>query len=348
MKSKLELPAWEFRDWWESLSLNDRLALPDDIRKACLDRFNGMPVIGPPFEANQPRVFGALSKSDNVLELWRRGLPAGDKTGWPSVDKHYTVAPGQFTVITGWPGSGKSEWLDAMLINLSKQAWKIVYFSPENSPTELHIAKLMEKLAGKPFGAGPNQRISEDEIPEYLDELHSAFRFIEFESGALNPAAVLAAAEPWLMRHLSKDIKRGLVIDPWNELEHWRTPGLSETEYVSATLSMVRGWARANNVHVWIVAHPQKMRRDEGGKLPVPKPDMISGSAHWWNKADCAITVYRDLHAVDSRAVEIHVQKIRFKHIGLPGLVTLNYDRITGRYLEQKQASLYSVTKDGE
>ena len=32
-------------------------------------------------------------------------------TGWPGLDKFYRVVPGEVTVITGVPGSGKSEWL---------------------------------------------------------------------------------------------------------------------------------------------------------------------------------------------------------------------------------------------
>jgi twinkle protein len=112
---------------------------------------------------------------------------------------------------------------------------------------------------------------------------------------------------------------------------------LSETEYVSKTLSYVRNWGRQHSVHVWIVAHPQKMRREDGGKLPIPRPDMISGSQHWWNKADCALTVWRDLEQTGASTVQIHVQKVRFKHIGRPGVVELAYDRVTGRYSEPRQ-----------
>ena len=291
------------------------------------------------------RVVGPSIKMGALKDLWRRGLLPGDKTGWPSIDKLYTVAPGQFTVLTGWPGAGKSEWLDALLINLARQGWKTVYFSPENSPVEIHISKLLEKMSGKPFGHGPNTRIAEDELPEYVDELGQSFGFIEFESGALSARAVIEAATPWL--NAQGDSKRGLVIDPWNELEHWRPGGLSETEYVSQTLSFVRAWARKNGVHVWIVAHPQKMPRDNG-KLPVPRPDMISGSQHWWNKADCALTIWRDPEQPHSPDVDVIVQKVRFKHIGKPGAVTLHYDRINGRYSEPKQANLYAVAKDGE
>lgn len=280
----------------------------------------------------RPTIVSPLDLRAKVEQLWRDGLPPGDRTGWPSVDKLYTVVPGQLTVLTGWPSSGKSEWLDAMLVNLMRQGWKTAIFSPENQPLEIHATKLIEKVSGKPFGHGPTERVPFDAIPEYLDEMNG-FAFATSVSGDAVPAkAVIDAVTPWLSQH--EGCKRGLVIDPWNELEHWRPSNLSETEYVSQTLSMLRGWARANAVHVWIVAHPQKVRREEGKELPVPRPDMISGSQHWWNKADCAVTVYRDLRPDAPQEVQIHVQKCRFKHVGRIGVVALRYDRVTGRYHE--------------
>lgn len=284
--------------------------------------------------AKRPSVRSPHDYRGAVEGLWREGMPSGDRTGWPSVDRHYTIVPGQLTVLTGWPGSGKSEWLDALLVNLGRQGWRIAIFSPENQPIELHVAKLLEKVSGKPFGRGPTERIAQEEIGEYLDELGQWFGFVSTTSGdTVSPKSVIEAATPWLAQH--EGLKRGLVIDPWNEMEHWRPAGLSETEYVSQTLSMLRGWARANRVHVWIVAHPQKLiRRDPREELPVPRPDMISGSQHWWNKADCAVTVFRSFAEDAPAEVEIHIQKIRFKHVGKIGAVRLRYDRVTGRYHE--------------
>lgn len=294
--------------------------------------------------AKKPRVFGPKAYQEQLRKLWNEGLPSGDKTGWACLDKHYTVSPGQFTVITGWPGSGKSEWLDAVLINLSRQGWKFAIFSAENQPVELHIAKMMEKLASKPFGHGPTERISQEELNEYADDLEQSFGFIDASGdSALTAQDVIDAAVPFLSK-FETGTKRGLVIDPWSELEHWRPQGLSETEYVSKTLSTVRNWARRNKVHVWIVAHPQKMRREDG-KLPIPRPDMISGSQHWWNKGDVCITVYRDFDKMDSQDVDIYVQKVRFKHIGRPGFVTLIYDRVTGRYREKPSNVMDFKTK---
>jgi len=279
-----------------------------------------------------PMLIDPSDQVEKMADLWQKGLPPGDSTGWPSLDSHYTVVPGQFTVLTGWPGAGKSEFLDAVLVNLARQKWKFVIFSAENLPISLHISKLLEKVIGQPFGKGPTERMTEEQVIDYTNKLSKAFRFIHAPMGGVGVAMILETAQQYLDT-LPAGTKKGVVIDPWNECEHWRPEGLSETEYVSKTLSLVRNWARDNATHVFIVAHPQKMRREEG-KLPITRPDMISGSQHWWNKSDCAISVYRDPENPDSQEVDIYVQKVRFKNVGRPGLVTLLYDRITGKYRE--------------
>jgi len=284
--------------------------------------------------AKKPRMVDPNALREALADLWNAGLPRGTLTGWPSVDDHYTVVPGQMTIVTGWPGSGKSEWVDALLVNLLRQGWRFAVCSPENTPVELHVAKWVEKLSGMPFGSGPTPRIQVKDALAWVAQMSDCVRFLDVSERQASIADVLRCAAEW---QAQGNGNFGLVLDPWNEFEHWRPSNLSETEYVSQTLSTVRAWARANKAHVWIVAHPQKMRRDEAGKLPIPRPDMISGSQHWWNKADCAITVYRDLAENDAH-VEIHVQKVRFKHVGKVGYVSLNYNRVTGTYTEARPA----------
>lgn len=279
--------------------------------------------------ASKPQTVAPLDLRGELERLWDDGMPRGEQTGWPSLDELYSVSPGQLTIVTGWPSSGKSEWLDALLVNLSKRGWAFAMFSPENQPVSFHASKMLEKIAGKPFGRGPTERMTRDEVGEHLDALDRSFRFIEAPTeGASSLRKVLESAEPWLL----EQSKRGLVIDPWNELEHWRPANLSETEYVSQTLSTLRAWGRKNRVHTWIVAHPQKMRAPDG-KLPIPRPDMISGSQNWWNKADNCITVWRDLE-MQVPEVDVYLQKVRFKHLGRVGKATLRWDRATGRYFD--------------
>jgi len=130
---------------------------------------------------------------------------------------------------------------------------------------------------------------------------------------------------------------RGLVIDPWNELEASRNEGETETEYVSRVLRTVRQWARRHGVHVWVAVHPTKMHRDKDGRYPVPTLYDASGSANWRNKADNGVCIWRDMDPESGRALEvdIHVQKIRFRQVGKLGRVTLDYDLATGRYSDQ-------------
>ena len=268
---------------------------------------------------------------DQVLDLYRAGgLPKGQSTGWPSVDKFYTVGLAQWTLITGTPNSGKSEWLDALIVNLSKaEPWRFYIFSPENWPLALHHSMILEKFIGKPFTHGPTERMTEQDV--LIGEDWIADRFFFCKPDVANIAGILgdsALAEP-----AGGNGKLGVVIDPWNQLEHYRPNNLSETEYVSRELSTIIEWVRAWKAHLWLVAHPSKLQKTKDGRLPVPTPHDVSGSAHFWNKADNCVTVWRD-QVEGSREVDIHVQKVRRKNIGRIGMTTLHYDRITGRYHE--------------
>ncbi len=118
-----------------------------------------------------PKFLRPQSLQQRLERLWDQGLPPGYSTGWPSIDQHYTVAPGQLSIVTGWPGSGKSEWLDALAVNLSQAGWKFAVFSPENQPVEVHASKILEKITGKPFGKGPTERINRDLLPALVSEL---------------------------------------------------------------------------------------------------------------------------------------------------------------------------------
>lgn len=58
------------------------------------------------------------------------------------------VVPGELTIVTGLPNSGKSEWLDALAVNLAqREGWCFAMCSMENSVKE-HGRKLIEKYTG--------------------------------------------------------------------------------------------------------------------------------------------------------------------------------------------------------
>lgn len=267
----------------------------------------------------------------SLLDLHSNGLAGGLSTGWPNVDDHYTVVPGFWTLVTGYPGSGKSEWVDALCLNLAKlHDWRFVYYSPENQPQQLHIAKIMEKYLGKPFFEGPQERISQDEIFDANLWLEHRFAFIKQTEGPKTIEEILDVCWGWINKS-GRSNPAGIVIDPWNEIDHHRPAALSETEYISKTLTYIRQFARNNECHIWLVAHPKLIPKDKDGKRPVPTLSDVSGSAHWWNKADFGVVVHRE-QSEGTNDVQIHVQKVRFKHMGKQGMAILKWDRVSGQY----------------
>jgi twinkle protein len=263
------------------------------------------------------------------LELHRSGGPQrGQSTGWAGVDELYTVGAGQLTVVTGMPNSGKSEWVDALMVNLAEadRDWLFAVYSPENYPLALHLVKLVEKRARKPFSTGAVPRMTED---EYCSHAQWALEhFFWLAHTPRTPLALLDAA----ISYQQPGRKLGVVLDPWNTLDHDRG-GLSETDYVSRVLAEVAALVRETDAHVWLIVHPAKLQRNKDGTRPVPTPYDLAGSAHWYNKADNIVTINREQEEL-SQLVEVRVQKIRYKHIGHLGIATLRYDKVTGRYFE--------------
>lgn len=274
-------------------------------------------------------VFTVADLASDVMSLYHDGLRGGACTGWVSVDQHYTVRPGELTIVTGVPSHGKSQFLDALVVNLAREhGWSVGLCSPENLPVSRHVAKLIEQYTGLPFREGPSQRLPPEELAPALEWLDHHVVFIAPEE-SLTVSALLQTGKSLVTRHGI----RGLIIDPWNEFDHTRPNGHTETEHICTSLTQIRRFARAHGVHVWVVAHPQKLYRNADGNYPVPTPYDISGSAHWRNKADNCLTVWRDENDLE-QPVKVYIQKIRFREVGKVGVVDLQFDKTNGRYKE--------------
>ena len=190
------------------------------------------------------------------------------------------------------------------------------------------MARIIEKYARMPFGHGPSERMDERTLRTSKAWAQEHFFWIlPDEDSDWTIDTVLDRAKALVFR---KGI-RGLIIDPWNEIEHNLPQGMTETIYVSHALKRMRQFARHYGIHLWVVAHPAKLYREKDGNYPVPTLYDISGSANWRNKADNGICVWRDFSA-DHKPIEIHVQKVRFRQIGRIGMARLDYIKPTASY----------------
>jgi twinkle protein len=263
-----------------------------------------------------------------VEDLYERGLPGGMKTGWPTIDEIYTVAPGSLNIITGVPGSGKSTWLDALLCNLAKMHDSRIALASFENPIPTHISKLAAQYVGKPFRDGLADRMTKQEMTEATDWVNEHFLFLSQDG---EPPTTDNLVERFGMAVMRMGCRIG-VIDPFNFI---KLGGENETHAINEMLSALKTFAMATDMALFLVAHPAKPPGGTG-KDWLPTGYQISGSAHFYNRADVGLTVQRG----NGTDVRVHVWKSRFEHIGTLGSAPLVYQYGTGRYEEATTESL--------
>lgn len=275
-------------------------------------------------------VYTASHYEAGVRALFSSGLGKGLSTGFPNLDDHYTVVPGHLCLVTGIPASGKSTWLNAMMVNMARQhGWRFAVWSTENTP-EVLISLLAALKVEKPFfGDGDGPRITETELDEALDWVNDHFVFLTGDGGSTTPESVIDRLKTAVLRHGV----RGAVIDPASYLARPARDGDGGgSDSVGQMLEAFKGFAVSHDVACWLVAHPLKMRPNVDGGSSVPKGYEVSGSASWYNRPDFGLTIHRPAEA--RHVTEVHVWKVRFAWTGAEGRSDLFHDRETGRYSE--------------
>ncbi len=268
---------------------------------------------------------------DAVIKLYRDGRSRGLSTGFTNIDTIMTIRPGELSIVTGYPSSGKSEVVDSIAVNMAvMHKWKFAVCSFENPPDE-HLAKWAAKYIGMPFYDGPSPRMTEDQLRLAQRWMNDRFFLIRADDESPTMEWVLEKAKVAVMRYGIN----GLILDPYNEFEHQMRDSQTETKYISDMLGKVKRFAQAHGVHVWFVAHPAKPPKEYQNKAPTLYD--ISGGANWNNKADIGFSVHRPFNDDGTRSdvAEVHVLKVRFRACGEPGIAKLQYQPgYGGRYTE--------------
>lgn len=274
----------------------------------------------------------ADSQRKEFHEILQNGLPAGDAIGIPEFDRLLTFVPGYITTVTGIPTHGKSEVLDEIIIRLAiNHGWKFAIYSPENFPIAFHMVKMAEKLIGLSASNknAPFNIMSAAHGDAAVNFINEHFFFVSPKNEDFSVDSILDHARKLVQRNGI----RGVVIDPWNKLEHKRLKGMSETEYIGWCLDRIELFCQKNRVHTFQAVHPKKMnkRKDEPMKYEVPTLYDCNGSANFYNKSANGISVYRNFDE-NNQSTEIHVMKVKFKQWGEVGSVGMNYNKVNGRY----------------
>jgi len=220
-------------------------------------------------------------------------LPEGDVfcSGWPELDPVIKISPPELIIVTGPPGSGKSQWVLNVGANLARDyGLRGAVIQLEDTPQKNREALVS---FGIRFGCGvPQGDLSGDalRLRGFAERwVHQMFVTISPpEDDEITIDSLTNLVKEAATRHGC----RWLILDPWNELEHIWGRGESEAVYTNAALKYIKKLARKYGLTIFIVAHPNA----EGGKkTDIDKMNLydVAGASAWNNKADQGFVVFR-------------------------------------------------------
>ena len=266
---------------------------------------------------------------DEVTDFVRNGFTPGYQIGLDNFDDIFSTYTGQFITVTGIPSSGKSDFVDQMVVGYNqKYGWKTAYASPENVPTFLHAHKLMRKhWQGMPS----KEDIDTDKWNQIADHCNDNYYHIDMERYSLE--AVLKKGAELVKR---KGIKC-LVIDPFNKVRDINAESDDVNRYTMDYLTKIEIFAKKYDVLVFVVAHPTKMYKNQKtGDIEEPTMYSIKGGGEWYDASYHGLLVHRNYEA---NTVKVKVLKCKFQNLGTNGAEChFTWERNSGCYIPHTPA----------
>ena len=245
---------------------------------------------------------------DEVTDFVRNGFKKGYQVGLNNFDEIFSTYTGQFITVTGIPSSGKSDFVDQMVVGYNNNyGWKTAFASPENAPTYLHAHKLMRKTWQ---GMPSSKDIHGDKWNQVAGHVNDNYFFIDMERYTLE--SVLRKGAELVKR---KGIKC-LVIDPFNKVRDVDCKTEDVNRYTMEYLTKIETFAKKYDVLVFVVAHPTKMYKDKDGKMEEPTMYNIKGGGEWYDASYHGILVHRNY---EEKTVKAKILKVKFQNLGENG-----------------------------
>ena len=245
---------------------------------------------------------------DEVTDFVRNGFKKGYQVGLSNFDEIFSTYTGQFITVTGIPSSGKSDFVDQMVVGYNQNyAWKTAFASPENAPTYLHAHKLMRKTWQ---GMPSSKDIHGEKWNRVANHVNDNYFFIDMERYTLE--SVLRKGAELVKR---KGIKC-LVIDPFNKVRDVDCKTEDVNRYTMEYLTKIEMFAKKYDVLVFVVAHPTKMYKDKDGKMEEPTMYNIKGGGEWYDASYHGILVHRNY---EDKTVKAKILKVKFQNLGENG-----------------------------
>ena len=270
---------------------------------------------------------------DELKDFVKNGFKPGYQIGLRNFDNIFSTYTGQFITVTGIPSSGKSDFVDQMVVGYNNlYGWKTAYASPENQPVYLHAHKLMRKT----WQSMPSPSdIGSDKWKEVADHVNDNYFFIDMDKYSLE--SVLRKGAELVKR---KGIKC-LVLDPFNKIRDIDAKSDDVNRYTMDYLAKIEAFCKKYDVLTFIVAHPTKMYKGQDGKIEEPTMYNIKGGGEWYDASYHGLLVHRDYEA---KTTKVKVLKVKFQNLGENGAEAyFRWEPKSGSFIPNEP-----VVEDGE
>ncbi len=242
---------------------------------------------------------------DELKDFVKNGFKPGYQVGLKNFDSVFSTYTGQFITVTGIPSSGKSDFVDQMVVGYNKlYGWKTAYASPENQPVYLHAHKLMRKTWQDMPSPGD---IGGSKWEQVANHVNDNYFFIDMDKYSLE--SVLRKGAELVKR---KGIKC-LVLDPSNKIRDTNAVSDDVNRYTMDYLAKIEAFCKKYDVLTFIVAHPTKMYKNNDGKIEEPTMYNIKGGGEWYDASYHGLLVHRDYEA---KTTKVKVLKVKFQNLG--------------------------------
>jgi twinkle protein len=272
-------------------------------------------------------VFSVTDTAVSMLNSYRNGQKRGETTGVPEVDKAWTWRGKEVNLWTGYQNEGKSLFLNQLALMKSIiSGWKFAVFSPENFPLDDFFNDLIETFIGKscdPFYK--NNYMSEEDYRYGMEFINEHF-FVIYPEKDFKIQTIFDKTSYLVKKHGI----RGLIIDPYNTVEHMLNNGEREDLYISRFMSQLKRFSVEKDLSVNLVAHQLTAVKNEkdGGRYFRPELNKIKGGGTFADKADNCLFVWRPNRALDFKDPDVIFGSQKIKKQKLVG-IPQNIDGIT-------------------
>jgi hypothetical protein len=271
---------------------------------------------------------------ERAINIFRNGYESVESTGIPELDYYFKFKRGEITLLSGIGNYGKSTMLKYLLLMKAIISGnRFAFFTPEDNPAEEFYHDMTEIYLGCDCTTfNPNQP-SEMTYKEAYDWISKHIFYIYPKDISPTPEYI----KERFLELIIKEKVDGCIIDPFNQMANDYSKVGRSDKYLETFLADCTRFAQTNNVYFVIVAHPHKLRKEQGEKnYPCPDVFEIADGAMWNNKMDNILIYHRPNHQTepDSQDCELHTKKIRRqKTVGKKGVLEFELNRRKRRYL---------------